>query len=189
MYKVITPPAVEPITVNDLKAQARYEIEVSPQDDILLNKVVAARQFIENHCAVAMIDQEIEIKYPCFNQFLPLEVTPNAGVGSLYVRYIDTDDVEQTLLASDYELLDYTSPNYVKIFLDSFPELHAKRSAPVRITYTAGFGASADDVPADLKEAVLIIATRFEAERINPDKALGLVGHLINHYKNYYGRL
>ena len=54
--------------------------------------------------------------------------------------------------------------------------------------YVSGYGDAADDVPADLVEAVLILASTMDMVRIDTHMALGMVGHIIHTYKTEYAR-
>lgn len=192
MYKVITPPAAEPVTLSELKAQTRYDSDDTSQDTILTTKLIAARSWIEGYLGIAMIHQTIELRYPCFTRsgIMPLEVTPIAG--SLVVKYIAHGDTSLTTMdGADYELEDYSSPPTVHIY--TIPELNLTKAMPVRMTYQAGYGDSAADVPAPLREAILILASTMEVERTAGTGynklAPTLVGHLIHQYKNEYARL
>jgi len=173
--------------VDELKAQARYEITSDPTlEATLTQKIKAARIWIERYCQIAMLEQTIEIRYPCFPSRLPMEVTPIRSI--THLKYWDANKAEQTVTATDYRLNDWTSTPYLHLLID-VPTVYEKYDDPVNLQYKAGFGTTADDVPDDLKEAVLILATKMEADRIEPGKALGLVGNLIHTYKNEYARL
>lgn len=186
MYKVTTEPAVPVITTAEFKAQARYESSDTSQDAVIDRKIAAATKLIERHCHIAMIDQAIETRYPCFDTYLPLEVVPYQS--SLVVQYQDCDDVQQTLASSKYDLDEFSSPQRIKIF--DAPAISSETKAmPVVVTYTAGYGENASDVPAPLREAVLIIATHWEAYRTDPQRALLSVDYLIDPYRQHYARI
>lgn len=187
MYKVSTPPAVEPVSLELMKAHARYEIADTSQDLVLPIKITAARRWIEKYCHIAMINQTITTKLSGWsNGVVLLECTPYAS--DLVVKYYDVEDTEQTLDPALRDINDYTAPPRVGIY--DRPELSDTKAMPITITYVAGFGADADSVPAELREAILILATSSDVNRtIDTDSALGLVGHLIHPYKNEYAKI
>ena len=188
MYKVITAPDVEPISLDEFKAQARYPIGISdPQDGIFNIKIRAARTAIEKLCSIAMITRTLEMGLPSLATRIPLEVTPVTSKEDITIKYKDQDNQEKTLAPDKYDLDDYTAPP--AIVIHEPPAISYSSVNPIKITYKAGYGATPSDVPADLREAVLIIATKMEAQRINAGNIMGLVGHIIDNYRNHYGRI
>ena len=183
MFKRIVHPTVEPISIEDLKIQARYSLTDTSQDTLFTRKIKAARTWIERYCRIAMISQSVEQKYSFFPSCIPLECT--SYLDTLVITYKDKNDADQTLASSEYEIVSQGDMTYVYM-IGTMPAIAAKRIYPITVTYNAGFGDAATDVPADLQEAVLILATKMEADRVDPDAAIGLIGHLIHTYKNQY---
>ena len=178
---------MEPVSLDLMKAHARYEALDTSQDTILGIKIAAARSWIERYCQIAMINQTVTMKLSGWSGGeILLECTPYAS--GLTIKYFDTNDEEQTLSESLRDINDYTAPPKVGIY--DLPGLSTKRSSPITVTYVAGFGADVDSVPPELREAILILATSSDVTRtIDAGTALGLVGHLIHTYKNEYAKI
>ncbi len=186
MYKVTVAPATEIITTAELKVQARYESADTSQDTLILNKIKAARQWIEKFCGLAMISQTVEMRLPYIPKFIHLECQPY--LSGLVIQYQDGDDVQQTLSSTEYDIDDFSAPTKIKVF--RIPTISCDTKVnPVVITYVAGYGAAVTDVPESLREATLILATKMEAIRVEPSKALGLIGNLIEPYTQHYARV
>lgn len=186
MYKVITAAATPVLTAAEFKAQARYESSDTSQDAVIERKIAAATIVIERHCHVAMVEQTVETRFPCFAEYLPLECVPYRS--GITVQYQDADDTTQSLAASAFDLDDYSAPMRLKIFNQPTISIESK-AQPVVVTYVAGYGTTAADVPAPLVEAVLIVATHWEAYRSNPEKVLMMVDYLIDPYRQDYARV
>lgn len=186
MYKVIEAPTVEPVTLEQLKAQARIEITDTEDDTSLTLRITAAREYIEKHCQIAMLSQTIEQRFPMIFDNMYLQVTPYQGTPVL--KYEDVEDTTQTIPATDYEVNDFVKPNAVRLYA-SAPTISLKKALPVSFTYKAGYGDTAAAVPAQLREAVLVLANYMDAERTAPVNALEIIGHLIKPFINYYATI
>src|SRR5690606_2147840 len=94
---------------------------------------------------------------------LELRVCPVQSVES--VKYYDTAGVQQTLDSSDY-LVDIASEpgRIVPVPDTSWPETQRRPNA-VEVAFTAGYGETLSDVPAAAKQAVLLLAGNWFANR------------------------
>ena len=72
------------------------------------------------------------------------------------VKYLDVDGVQQTLAGTEY-LVDVDSqPGYVvPAYGKAWPATYAQVNA-VKVRYTAGYGTTADKVPAPIKQWMLL---------------------------------
>ena len=182
--KVITPAATKVITLNELKAQARIELSYTSDDALLTNKIAAAQEWIEDYLQIYLLSTIIEQRYHQLTNWMHLPSGPVADTGYT-VKYYDAANVEQTLGTELYEVVTDAFPPYIHI--PTVPAQAGLRVSGASIRYTVGYGATADKVPAPLREAVLILAATLEYQRtISTDWALSVVGHLIHNYKNEY---
>jgi len=75
------------------------------------------------------------------------------------ITYLDSESVIQTFAASSYHVDTDSEPGRVLPNPNSlWPIAQADRLNAVTITFKAGYGAAATDVPASLRRAVLILA-------------------------------
>lgn len=150
--KLITAPAVEPVTV----AEARAHLYVThTDDDTLIGAfIAAARQDCEHRIQRALVTQTWERTLDSFPAAISLPMAPLASVTS--VKYIDGDGNEQTLAASAYYVDTDSEPGQVlPAYGASWPTVRDLPNA-VRVRYVAGYGADGSFVPAALKQWILL---------------------------------
>ena len=155
--RIVTPPATEPLTVAEAKAQLNIAASDDSHDVELASKIAAARQEWERDTSKALITRTVEHRLPMWLDVIRLSVQPVIAISSII--YVDNNGDEQTLDAANY-YLDIDELRFKTSF--NKPALE-DRSEAVRITYTAGYGAASTDVPEIDKLAIkLSVANRFE---------------------------
>ena len=146
--RIVTAPAIEPVTVAEVKLDAR--IDVADLDATLTLLITGARRVAEDRTGRSLITQTWE---------LVLDAFPSAGieVGKLpiqsitSVKYYDSDGVLQTLSSANYVLDTDTLPGWIlPAYGVSWPATHAVSNAVI-IRFVTGYGAAASDVPAEIK--------------------------------------
>ena len=146
VYKVITAPTEEPVTLEEAKLHCR--IDGTEYDQIIPGFIKAARSKAEHETGRAFCTQTRELVLDTFPDAFELHGSPISALVSL--KYLDADGVEQTLDPAD-TLLDkdmepgYLVPAYGKAWPASYPVPNA-----VRVRYTCGYGA-ASAVPEEVK--------------------------------------
>ena len=145
---LITPPAVEPVTVDDIKVAGR--IDGTAFDAQITNLLIPAiRQEAEYRLSRRLITQTVELildQFPCLSSLAIDLVFPDAQAITS-IKYMDSAGAEQTLSASVYQLDSDSVPS--RVFLksgQSWPETQNLPSS-VRIRYTVGYGNAGTDVP------------------------------------------
>jgi uncharacterized phiE125 gp8 family phage protein len=152
---VVTPPASEPVTIAEAKAQLHIGASDSSHDSELTAFIASAREEWERDTQSALINRTIEHRQPRFSDIIRLTVLPVVEIES--VIYVDRDGDEQTMDDGDY----YLDVDELR-FSGTTPPV-ADRSDAVRIRYIAGYGESAASVPQFDKMAIkLSLANRFE---------------------------
>lgn len=165
-----TPPAALPLTVEELKAQARVEdIPGVDVDAILLGYLRAAMGWIDGAAGWlgrAIITQTWELKLDAFPwAHVRVPLPPLQAVNS--VEYIDTDGNPQTLPTSDYTVAGIGSDGpgrIVPAFGAQFPRTRAVPEA-VTINFTAGYGPDGAAVPDAIKQALYLLTTYWYDHR------------------------
>lgn len=155
--KVISPPSVEPISVEEAKSFL-HGIDYDDQDENIARFITAARQRLERRCGRCIAEQELELRICGFGDVVMLERPPVVDV--LGVKYIDRDGEEQEIDSANFTLIDDEYLPYLYP-LTEWPTDAFDRPDAVRIKYLAGH--EPDDVPEDLKQAMrLLIGSMFE---------------------------
>jgi uncharacterized phiE125 gp8 family phage protein len=158
---VITPPAVEPVTLD----QARLQTRASTAEDTFLGLCISgARAHCESLTRKAIINRTVEQAFDSFPaDAVALEVAPAVSVTS--VVYTDTAGAAQTMDASGY-VLDTRSyePWLLPALGTAWPATEASINA-VRVRYVAGMAATAADVPGDIRTWLLLTIGYLYAQR------------------------
>lgn len=82
---------------------------------------------------------------------------PFPDVSAATVKYFDETNVEQTIPSGSVAILRDARSSFVRLS-DEFakPGLRSDRGDPVQVTFTAGYGAAASDVPQPIRVAILM---------------------------------
>lgn len=163
----ITPPAVEPILLQQAKDHLRLDHD--SEDELVSRLVSAARQLVESETRRALItqtwDYALDYDWPTEEDkrlgMVNRIVLPKPPVQSVtYVKYIDTSGVEQTLAANQYLLRNgVIEPAYGV----TWPSVR-EQMATVTVRYVCGYGAAAA-VPEQIKHAILLLVGHWFSHR------------------------
>lgn len=176
---VVTPPTVEPVTLQEAKKHIRQPLAVD--DAEIPNTIKAARDFAELKSGATFTTTVRKLWLPRFptartdsggglgglgefhDRRIVLPHSPLIGVSA--VEHLDTDGVLQTLtVATDYVVTQGSRPGYVvPAFGKHWPTTRQTIEA-VRVTYSAGYGA-ASDVPMAARQAILMLVAGFYRDR------------------------
>jgi len=152
VYKVSVEPLIEPISLDDLKLFAR--IDGDTEDALLQSLITSARSFAENYLNRSLIEQTLIAKmdfWPCEAVALPR--SPLISITS--VQTLDEDDTATTYSSDNYYLDLYSEPG--KIILKngvSAPTNTDRTYGGFKITYKAGYGAAASNVPKPIRDGI-----------------------------------
>ena len=155
-----TDAAVEPITTTQAKTHLRV---THSDDDTYIDLLIkTARTSAEHYCGRAFNTQTWVATFngtDCERLRLPYPKL----IGITSIQYRDGDGTLQTTSLSDYEANIDNEPGVVKFL--TVPAYDATYENPLRVTYTAGYGASASDVPEDIKHALKLLLTHWYNHR------------------------
>lgn len=158
MYKLITPPAVLALTLDEAKSYLR--ITGSANDTLITSIINGAILQAQEYAFCQFVNATWEKQF----EYWPTDWELVLGKGKVSsvasVTYNDEDGVIQTWGAANYTLDDYSLPNALRIKADSYPVLNS-RFPFIRVRYTVGFGAAATDVPADIKDALRLMVNQM----------------------------
>jgi uncharacterized phiE125 gp8 family phage protein len=98
--RLVTPPAVEVLSLADFKAHAR--IEHTAEDATIESYVVGARQYAEDVRGRAYCQQTWQMQFDRLS--VPLRLIPCPVMQVLSIQYLDTAGATQTLAADQYRV-------------------------------------------------------------------------------------
>jgi uncharacterized phiE125 gp8 family phage protein len=155
--RLITPPAVEPVSVETAKLFLR--VDGIDEDTLITSLVKGARETGEELARSAFITQTLEMIVdnwpPKF--VLALMRPPLQSVTS--VKYYDENNVEA--IWTDYTVDTRNEPG--RIHFNSTPGTTLLESGGIVVRYVAGYGNTEADVPQRIKDAILALtAYRYE---------------------------
>jgi hypothetical protein len=201
--KLITPPAIEPVTVDDVKLHTHIDTDI--QDDILENWITSARMLAEDYQRRAFIGQMWEISFdsfPCMPIFVPR--APLIGVVSIKIYdYANAETVlyskaDNPITTTEEPGSDLSTNSDFQIDLDSepgrigfaynkiWPSTILRSMNAVKIRYAAGYGLEALDVPATVKDAIMLYcAYRNENRAAEVEEAPKQFFNLLAHDRIY----
>jgi uncharacterized phiE125 gp8 family phage protein len=175
----ISGPAVEPITLDEMKAYLRVDEDDLAQDDLIAGLVRAARLMVEAASRRILIEQRWRVvldRWPAGGSIL-LPLAPLIAVDGIKVTDAagNAFDIPASAFAAD------TLSDPPRIAVAGGPEPGKPRNG-ISVELRAGFGAAPEAVPATLKLAIrILVAHWFEnrgdviGEQILPPEALALV--------------
>lgn len=155
-------PSVQPVALAEIKRhcvvetdnetpEAAADIEATLQE--LLDAAVSLVDGYSGLLGRCMIDQNWMIR---FDRWAPALELPFPDVSAATISYIDADGATQMVGAADFELLPSAGGTLCIFRRDfAFPSLDSGAVAPVMIDFTAGFGATAGDVPPAIRVALV----------------------------------
>ena len=170
--------AIEPVELADFKAHAR--IDHTLEDTYLETLLSAARERVEEiECWIQMLTATFELRldaFPCGDEPIVIPRPPLQEV--LSIKYVDPAGDLQTLadstvspaITSSVYAVDTKSshaPEPAEIYLaygQTWPSTRCERNA-VRVRFVCGFGDEPADVPAALRQWMMIAASTMYEHR------------------------
>ncbi|HUS95667.1 MAG TPA: head-tail connector protein [Hyphomicrobiaceae bacterium] len=150
---IVTPPAIEPVTVDEAKSHLR--INFATDDTYLGELIIAAREYAEDFLRRALITRTYDLYLDDFPSTgaIALPRPPLQLVSS--VKYVDTDgDVQDLTENTDYVVDAVSEPGWVVMAEDaSWPEVKQTVNAVI-IRFIAGYGDAGTDILAAHKLAI-----------------------------------
>ena len=155
-WKLITPPAIEPLTVEEVQQHLR--IDGDAEYDLLAAYIRAAREACEAETWRALITQTWETALPGWPSERRI-VLPKPPLQSVtWVKYVTEDGTEHTLDSDLYRVDSFAEPGLVILRRDqSWPGETLDVGLPVRVRYVAGYGDTAASVPAGLVQGMKMV--------------------------------
>ncbi len=157
---LVTPPALEPLTVPEVKTFLR--IDSALEDTILTSLVKAAREEVEHFTRRALITQTWDYTIDAFpaEGYIKLPLPPLQSVTSL--KFTDEDGVVSTVSASTYYVDTSGEPGLIALMSgESWPSDTLRATGAVTARFVAGYGAAASDPPEAVRLAMYQLVSHW----------------------------
>lgn len=169
--KKTTEPAIDPVTAAEVKTLSR--IDCSDEDDLITTLISVATNYVERWLGRQLISATYVLTMDELpNDVVKLPKPPLINVVS--VTYVNSSGNRTGVSTSLYDV--NTNGQWGEFYLaynQSWPTDESPRKNGVEITYDAGYGSSADDVPEGIKQAIkMLAADMYERREAQVDKAL-----------------
>lgn len=178
------PPAAEPVTLAEALSHLRVDADGGANDAYILTLIKAAREACESRTERTLVNTPLVLKLDAFADAIELLRPPIISVSA--VKYLDSVGDLQTIDPVDYEVDTASEPGWLVPAPGLVWPVAAIRINAVTVEYTAGYGATAADVPAKLKQWILLAVQHMYDERgwdvpeqfapglINTERLLGI---------------
>ena len=136
------------------------------EDDLINADIKTARLYAENFQRRAYLTQTWELWLDCFPRTteIILPFPPLQSVTS--ILYYNTSDVEATFASSNYFVDLISEPGRVGLnYNTQWPTTILRPRNAVKITFIAGFGDLASDVPRDIRKSLLLLIGHYYENR------------------------
>jgi uncharacterized phiE125 gp8 family phage protein len=168
-------PAQEPIGIDELRLHCRItELDESDAgaadaavEEALLNALIqTAREMVEGLCGplITQTWEQYEQGFPSGNSLRLWKPRVQAVSG---LTYTDDDSTETTLSTTYYstDVINEFRPAVVLNTDYSWPTVTLHPVNPIKVTFTAGYGDEPEDVPAAIRQAMLILCGHLYENR------------------------
>ena len=176
-------PGSEPATVDEVKLDARID---GPELDATIALLIkAARRRCEDLTGRALITQTWQLVLDTFPpDGIRVGKLPIASITS--IQYYDSTGTLQTLASDTYTLDADRLPGWIyEAGLNTWPSVRSEENSVI-ITFVAGYGDAAEDVPAELRYWIRAqAAAAVHAQSAQTDASVGMdfVNSLLDPYK------
>lgn len=160
---LVTPPAIEPVTLAEAKAHLR--VGHDDENDLIATLIVAARRQVEARTGLALIAQHWTVLRDDWTMdgIVPLPVMPLMAIDEVAVF---GDDGEKAVIDPAHYHADLASrPPRLLLRGSRVWARPGRIGNGIAITVQAGFGAAAADVPAPIRQAILLMVAHGFAHR------------------------
>lgn len=152
-------------------------------DTLIQSYIDAAVIMAENYTGRFVHTYDVTVQTAEFPTSIPLERTP-VDSSTIVIKYFDSDNAEQTLAASNYDLL-YRNGE-PEIFFDpevSLPSVYNRNDA-IKITYSAGYTTATVPEPFDIY-VKLAVTYLYEHRSDSVDSLPRFTNSVLRAYKKW----
>lgn len=178
-HKLITPPAIEPVTLQEIKNH--LAIQHQDEDDELTLLALSAREMAERYTGRAFIAQRFSSETPLEMEHAParsqitlphkivpgrvaLRLTKSPLIRVEQIQIFGSESVAHDILEEKWHINTKRDPAVVMI------DYWAQTNSRLKITYEVGYGARREDVPHGLRYALIALIAFLYKHRTEPPK-------------------
>lgn len=168
---LVTPPAIEPLALDEARAWLR--LDDTAEDAAVSALIVAARMTVERQSGRLLVAQAWRLIADTFpaDGLLRLPLAPVRAVTQ--IRVLDAAGAATVVPAAGWR--SDLSRDPPRVVLTAPPPLPGRSSGGIEIDLACGYGPAAADVPEPLRHAVrLLVARWFERRGDEPDHGASL---------------
>jgi len=159
--QLLTPPAVEPVTLDG--AKAHLKVDTSADDALITDLIAAARARAEWHLGRALITQGWMLWLDAWPAVIEVPLPPLQAVTSITAYALN--DAATVLDPATWQVDASSAPARIALKANAAPPVNLRALNAVAVEFTAGYGNAAGDVPAPIREAILQMIADAYANR------------------------
>lgn len=176
--ELITPPAVEPVTLTD--AKLHLKVDTTDDDALITALIAAARARAEWHTGRAFITQSWKLWLDAWPgalscddvpprlsataaKAIEIPLPPLQSVSSITAYAMD--DSATVMSSTLYQVDSASAPARVALKIGVAPPVNLRAMNAIAIAFTTGYGDAASDVPDAIRRAILMIVADLYANR------------------------
>ncbi len=159
---LLTPPAVEPVTLAEAKAYLR--VEHDDDDDVISALIAAARIHVEAQTRRALITQTWRLRRDVWPGDGRIEVVPAPLGRLLAARIYDAAGAPHAIDLAAFSADGAAAPGLVAFVPGSLPP-PGRAAAGIEIDVEVGYGDAPADVPEPLRQAIRLLVAHWYENR------------------------
>ncbi len=161
----LTDPTTLPVSLSDVKDHLRIEQDEVDYDNDLKELIYAAGSYVAEETHSTLITTQFTAKWDCFSsEVMKIPGWPIISIDS--IQYVDDDGVTQTLSPSLYRTELVQCPATIRPAIsEDWPSTEADAIDAVTVTFTAGYGAAASDVPYMFRAMIKLLVAHWFKHR------------------------
>lgn len=162
-----TGPLVEPVSLAE--AKLHFHVDTTDEDPTHTAMIVAAREYCEGVVGRQFIHatwKEYFDRFPSDEMRLSRLPLSSGATPVTSITYVDVDGATITWTASLYQVDAIGEPAKIKpAYGESWPTARDDTYNAITVTYVAGYGAAASDVPPNFKQAIFLLVGLWHRDR------------------------
>ena len=164
--KIVTAPALEPISLDEAKLHLRVDLDDATEDALINSLITTARQYCEGYQRRNYITQTWELWLDDFPPLIYINIPLPPLQSVTHVKYYGTDDTEYTFSSDDYFVDTKSEPGRVSLgYIKQWPSTTLRPVNGVCVTFVAGYGDADTDIPQSVKQAMLLLIAAWYEQR------------------------
>jgi uncharacterized phiE125 gp8 family phage protein len=155
---VTTPAALLPISVGEAKDYAK--VEVSDDDVIIDDLIRSSTSWAEGFTRRAFINRTITMSIDwCFPDVIELPLGPASSITAANFTYVDSDGDTTQVPTTVYDTDFISDPARIYLAHNQVWPINRIQRNAISVEFVAGYGSKPNDIPTDIRQAILMMVT------------------------------